>query len=150
LDTFTLRKLQKFIDENGDKSDKKKRGPLFDEPIKRAKKPKKDGNGKGAKTSVNTAFAVRPAQVDALDTSPSNHYSIDDNLLNDDSADLLFAHEDEDFSGEYLLFVSSFAFLAILTKILKWISATKRPFSPNSRLTIRNVHIVFQFLVHYT
>lgn len=100
LDTFTLRKLQKFIDENSDKSDKKKRGPLFEEPTKRAKKPKKDGNGsgKGAKTSVNTAFAVRPAQVEALDTSPSNHYSIDDNLLNDDSADLLFTHEDEDFS----------------------------------------------------
>mmetsp|Transcript_19959 Transcript_19959/g.27509 ORF Transcript_19959/g.27509 Transcript_19959/m.27509 type:complete len:801 (-) Transcript_19959:290-2692(-) len=99
LDTFTLRKLQKFIEENGDKSDKKKRGPSIEEPAKRAKKPKKDGNGgKGSKTSVNTAFAVRPAQVEAIDKSPSNHYSIDDNLLNDESADLLFTHEDEDFS----------------------------------------------------
>lgn len=106
LDTLTLRKLQKFIEENNIIDQKKRRGfpNGFDQKDeKRPKKPKvaqpKNRPAKGSTSRGANPFAVRPAVIN--DPLGSNGFPLEDSFLNDDTAELLFSHDDEEeFSGK--------------------------------------------------
>ena len=100
MDTFTLRKLQKFIEENNVIDQKKKRGApsqgsgRSDDSMKKKKARSSGKEASKDKSSKSSQFAVRPATVDSID-----NYALDESLLNEDSAELLFSHDEEDFSG---------------------------------------------------
>ena len=69
----------------------------------RKKKPKtsvgkESLSGKVSRNSQKATSFIRPAPIESPDVG-GNSFSLDDSLLNDDSAELLFSHEEEDFSG---------------------------------------------------
>lgn len=61
---------------------------------------KESSSGKVSRNSQKASSFVRPAPIESPDVG-GNGFSLDDSLLNDDSAELLFSHEEEDFSGEW-------------------------------------------------
>ena len=108
LDTFTLRKLQKFVEGINVNEPAKKKRPApssgsgrGDDSVRKKKSKTSAGkeatNGKASKSSKQSSF-VRPAPVEAIDAG-GNSFGLDDSLLNEDSAELLFSHDEEDFSG---------------------------------------------------
>jgi hypothetical protein len=116
LDTFTLRKLQKFVDE-GDEKKKRLASVVLpisvnkpvdffkdsSEPI--VKKPRRNS------TTIIPQSNIVPDQIsESNNNSNTNFDEMQLPLLisNDDTSEMLFSNEEEGFSGDYLFFISLF------------------------------------------